>query len=203
MTTFDTTGMDGGSHRESPPPAWGVEVPVPDTNGSEPFDSLALLRAAVTDQVEIEPVRIEVRESGVSLVCHTDITAKLLSKWRTAATPPALRNSPRPSPHAIDQLRFAVAVLVHTTLRIEVADPRTPGAWIVVEDARTGRPLTFEDRVVLDMFGAIDTVTGLRKLFGGREADLIKASNLVMTRAGWGEDEIAGSDTEDAELGFS
>lgn len=200
MTTFDTTGLP-----DAQPPGWGAPQPSPggmmptdQPPVDSPNDSLALLRAAVADQTEIEPIVIPVGKTGVRLVCHTDITSKQLSTWQNRAIPLHLRKSGKAAPTDVDQMQLAVAVLVGTLLRIEVADPRRRGEWMAVEDARTGEALTFNDMPVLTMFSAMDTMTALKRLFG-RDSGVVKAGRMVLGAAGWNDDELVGYD-EDAEL---
>jgi len=193
MTTYDTTGLGGVN------PPW--PIPDPEDTSTGPLetapDTLALLRDRVAQQVEIEPVVIPVADTGVRLVCHTDITSRQMSRWQKLALPAALRKSPKATALDIDQMQLAAAVLVNTLLRIEVADPKHPGEWLPVVDSRTGEPLGFGDKPVLDMFGAIDTITGLKRLFG-RESGVVKASRLVTQASGWGDDEMVNAD-EDAD----
>lgn len=202
MSNYDLSGMGGAPQQ---PPAWNDQQPPPlgavaaPAAPDEPFDSLALLRAAVAERVEIEPVTIPVPTLGIRLVCHTDVTSKQLGRWQKAALPPPLRKSGNASALDMDQMQLAVAVLVGTLLRIEVADPKNKGEWLPVEDGRTGEPLTFSDAAVLNMFGAIDTVTALKRLFG-RDAGVVKAGRLVLNKAGWGEgDEMVDDEAEGSE----
>lgn len=205
MTTFDTTGMGGRPPEPAPPAHDGsglfdthsARPPAPADSGG--IDALSLLRQTVADQVEIEPVTITVPRVGVRLVCHTDITARQMAKWQENALPAALRNSPKATVLHMDQFRLAVAVLVNTNLRIEVADPQHAGEWLPVEDARDGRPLTLGDRPVLDLFNAIDTASALKKLFG-REGEAIRASREVVRKAGFGDDEMIDPDAEEMGL---
>lgn len=205
MTSFDASGM-GGAPPQPAPQGWGDQHQQPAGEAvavaappDEPFDSLALLRAAVSERVEIEPVTIPVPTLGIRLVCHTDITSKQLGKWQKAALPPHVRKTGNGSALDMDQMQLAVAVLVGTLLRIEVADPKKRGEWLTVEDSRTGEPLTFSDGAVLNMFGAIDTVTALKRLFG-RDSGVVKAGRVVLNKAGWGDDEMVADEAEDPEL---
>ena len=196
MTTYDATGLDP---RPIPAPpdhdrfGWNEEAtPAP----PETTDTLDLLRQAVGEQVEIEPVVIPVPGNPrLRLVCHTDITTAQITRWQKAAVPAHVRKTGKWSENDINPLHLSVAALTSTLLRIEVADVRNPGEWLPVEDSREGRPLTFEDQAVLTMFGAIDTITALRKVFG-REAVIVKAGQKVLKAAGWSQDGL-GDDVDE------
>ncbi|NUT90862.1 MAG: hypothetical protein HOY78_02415 [Saccharothrix sp.] len=193
MNTFDGTGLDGRTGaldqlQPTAPPyeSYGEPVQVAE------FDSLALLREAVAQQVEVQPVVVEAPGNvGVRLVCHTDVTSKQLQKWQRLALPPALRKSPNPPALAMDQLQLNVAVLSGTMLRVEVRDRQT-GAWVSVQD-RAGNELTFNDTALLEQFGALDTVTALKRLFV-QESEIVKAGQAVLAKAGWTDREMVTDD---------
>lgn len=194
MTTFDTSGMGGAPQQPQQYPQQQPAAPMPmavpepaDPMGG--LDTLALLRDAVADTAEIQPEVIEVPGNvGIRLVCSTDITFKQLQTWQRRSLSPAARKSGKFNSLDMDQLHLNVAVLVGTMLEIQVRDRNDPDTWHTIEDAREHRPLTFTDDAVLRQFGAIDTITALRALFGNREADIVKAGQQVLTAAGWTED---------------
>lgn len=191
MTAFDTSGMGGSNAapQQYPPQPHQIAPPVAPPDPLDGSDTLALLRDAVAEQVEIRPEIIEVPGNvGIRLVCSTDITFKQLQNWQRKSLPPHARKSGRFTTLDMDQLHLNVAVLVGTLLEIQVRDRRDPTVWHTIEDARDHRPLTFEDGEVLRQFGAIDTITALRRLFANRESEIVKAGQQVLGAAGWTED---------------
>lgn len=184
MGNYDVSGM---TPVDDEPVGRAVAYAEP---AEEAFDSLALLRDAVADKVEIEPITIPVPNVGVRLVCGTDVTSRQLKKWQEGAVPLVKRKSGKYTESDVDPMHLAVATLVGTLLRIEVADPRNKGEWLPVIDSRTGEALSFSDMPVLKMFGAMDTVSALKRLFG-RDSGVVRAGRAVLRASGWSEDELA------------
>lgn len=160
-------------------------------------DSLALLRQATAQQVPIEPTVVDAPgDVGIRLVCSSDVPSRSLQHWQRQALPKHMRDSGNPSPLSMSQLVLAVATIVNSMLRLEVRDARDREVWHTVTDG-TGAPLGFNDTALLQTFGAMDTTTALRKIFG-RESDIIRASKQILTGSGWGEDQmVTDADIED------
>jgi len=186
--TFD--GSQPGSPAE-PPNDLGHAV-APAFGG---IDTLSLLQEAVNERVEVEPLTVTVPGGRIRLVCHTDIPERDLRRWQRASLPPEKRKNGAATPLDQNQMTIAVAVLVYCVIRIDVLDKHDPDLWHVVENKATGDPLTFNDEVVLSLFGAFDTPSALIKVFG-RESDIVRASQEVLSASGW-QGENGDGDSDD------
>jgi len=188
MSNFD--GTTGGAGQPM-----ALAAPAEDFGG---LDTLALLKQAAAEQVAvaIKPLILTTPGGRIRLVYLPDIPEKNLRRWQRAALPVEKRKDPNPSPLDMSQIVLSTAVLVNTVIRIEVRDKNDSDLWHAVEDKSTGEPLRLDSRVVLDLFGSIDTQDALRKMFG-RESDQIRASGKVMTEAGWAGE--SGSVEDDAD----
>jgi hypothetical protein len=187
MTTAFDGSASGYAHDTLPEP----------TTDFAGLDTLSLLKQTVDERVDIEKHTVTVPGGRVRLVCRIDISDRDLRRWQRASLPPALRkgrDAANATPLDQNQLVIAVAVLVNTTMQIDVLgkDNKT---WITVE--HNGDSLNLAHDAVLTAFGAIDTTTALIKIFG-RESDVIRASQDVLAAAGWtGENGDTASDEDD------
>lgn len=187
-----TTAFDGSTTPGAAPP-YPPDPRLPAPTG---FDTLSLLKETVAERVEIEPVTLTVPGGRIRLTCHSDIPEKDLRKWQRASLPQSMRKGKEAAnATALDQnqLVIAVAVLVNTSLRIDVLG-RDNQTWHVVE--HDDEPLTLRDAAVLSAFNAIDTTSALITVFG-RESDIIRASQEVLAAAGWTGENGAAADDED------
>lgn len=189
MTTFDgSTGAHAHFDLGDEPTALAIEPDV---------DTLELLRQAAADaQEEVEPTIVDIPPgNAIRLVCSTDLTSATLNRWQRKALPQRLRNSSKISPLDVEQSVLYATVLTNMCERVEVWHA-TSTTWQVIQD-KEGRPMTFRDQPLLQALHAIDTQAALKKLFP-RDADLIRAGQLVLTKAGWG-DEDESTDGDDAD----
>lgn len=185
MTAFD--GTTGGGH------ALDTQQPAAGNSG---FSTLSLLTQAVAERIDIKPVVLTVPGGRIRLTCHTDIPEKSLRSWQRASLPREMRRgreAQNATPLDSSQLVLAVAVLVYSTMQIEVMGKDSE--WMTVE--HNGEPLPLDHDAVLSAFGVIDTTSALIKIFG-RESDVIHASQEVLTASGWtGENGGATGDEDD------
>jgi hypothetical protein len=172
-----TTDFDGSSGGTQAPSAL---IPGAKDTG---FSTLSLLKQTVADRIEIEPVTVTVPGGRIRLTCHTDIPEKDLRRWQKASLPREMRRgreAQNATPLDSSQLVLAVAVLVYSTITIEVLGKGDE--WMVVE--HDGVPLSLDHDAVLSAFNALDTTSALVTIFG-RESDIIQASQEVLAASGW------------------
>lgn len=187
MTTFDASGMtDQPSITHQSGGGNGAAL--------EPFDALAMLREQVEarESTEADTTAIEVPGIGWRLLCDITFPYAQYAAWQTAALPKNQRNGRRPNVLKMDQTALAFSILLNTCVEIQYQRTGTE-EWESLTDSH-GEPLLPNSDALLRQFNVVDPRSFLRKLFG-REARLVEASQLVVTRAGWMEGD--GSDDED------
>lgn len=187
MTTtaaFDGTG--GGAHYAANEPArYAPEPPVT-------VDALMLLKGRLADaeeaqELKFQPTTIEVPgDVGIRLICSSNIEGNTLTKWQKSSLPPNKRNSPRVSPLMMDQMHYNSTIVIETCEEVQVRN--AAGEWTTITDS-AGEVLGFKDRALLDVLGAVDPRLALKKLFLDREADIARAAQDVLAKAGWGEND--------------
>lgn len=168
-----------------------------------PFSSLDALRAAM-DVREAAPtpndVRVPVPGLGIRLVCSPAFSYPQYRDWQKTGLPADQRKG-RKQPNGIDMDRTTVALLVltNTCEGLEMETPPGSGTWVPMTDSG-GNPYTLNDTEFLSRFNMMDPKSMLRKLFTvpGRapDAELIKASDIVVNAAGYGDGDPDGEDSD-------
>lgn len=189
--TFDASSAQGPYQPvpyqpETPPadPNYGAAaLAMPRPEEPEVSDTLGLLRARVAERTALKPTVVEVPGGTIRLTCSVNVDSKDIQRWNRKALGPVARKSANPTGLDVDPAVLHTAVLVGTTEYIEVLG--TGGQWKTITDTE-GNELTFKDAELLNAFGALDSGTAVRNLFG-RDSDIVKAGTQVLTRAGWAE----------------
>lgn len=182
VTTFDGSS-GGGAHYASPEEVEPVSA----------MNALDLLRGKVkeAEELQFDPTTIEVPgDVGIRLICSSDIAGGTITKWQRAALPPNKRNSPKLSPLLLDQTYYSATVLIETCVEVQVRN--AANEWTVITDA-SGDVLGFKDRALLDVLGSIDPRHAVKRLFR-RDADIARAAQEVLAKAGWADDEDGDDD---------
>lgn len=130
------------------------------------------LKAVVQKRVERQTVEINVPErEGVSLLISPNITQNQLKAWR--------RNAGEDSKTGLDTVKFACAVVGHTTTSILI------DGQVAVDDG--GRELTFASPEILEMTGTTRPLPDCVKAFFGTEPHIEAAAVAIMEAAGYGD----------------
>lgn len=194
---MSTAVFDGSTpdHRDGYPTAPDAEPtaqPIPE------FDALEMLREQTTqrDQTTERTAPVPIPGTGWRLVCATDFEFRKYRRWQESCTPPRKVNQ-MPDFLAIDQAKLSVLILMHTCEGLEYLT--SDGQWRLLTDPE-GRARALTDSALLSTYNSVDPRDLLRKLFGGRDAALIKAGNVVIEAAGYGGDDEAGPAGDDNPL---
>lgn len=180
--TFDGSSA-GPTHHGMPDEPSPFDSATLATGADSADDTLALLRSTVEERIETTEYVVTVPGGRIRLHCRLDISSAEMSKWQKRALPPVARKRNAVSMIDMDPGELAGQVFLHTCERVEVLD-RDNVTWRAIED-RDHEPLTLRDPQLLQAFGAMDSRTALRKLFG-KDAFMVQASSELLTEAGWG-----------------
>jgi hypothetical protein len=130
------------------------------------------LKAVVQKRVERQTVEINVPErEGVSLLISPNITQNQLKAWR--------RNAGEDSKTGLDTVKFACAVVGHTTTSILI------DGEVAVDGS--GRELTFASPEILEMTNTTRPLPDCVKAFFGTEPHIEAAAVAIMEAAGYGD----------------
>lgn len=198
---FDGTGPGADPGHQVQDTLYLDERPTPEAEPAG-LDALDLLREAVQEREAApapELVEVPIPGLGWRLKCDPDFSYAQYRDWQKAALPTKQRAGKRP-PNALDMDRALTASLVLVNTCVGVEMQRRDGEWTTVVNSR-GDAVSLRDREFLDRFNMVDPRSLLRKLFTlpGRSADaaLIKAGDLVVTAAGYADDESEDEDPTD------
>lgn len=159
-------------------------------------DTLDLLRERADEvaSAEIKATTVVNPTGTIRLVCRGNIASREVQRWNRKALPPVARKSGSANGLDVDNKVLYSSVLLDTTERVEVKG--RDGEWRIVQDVEHN-VLTFADGQLLGVFGVLDGVSALNKIFG-RDSDLVKAGMAVLTGAGWAEGSTGNENEDDA-----
>lgn len=189
-------GATGAPYAESVGPDLHESAPAPEPTGLDLLDQLREAVQAREEEPVPETVAVAVPKLGLRLLCNPDFSYAKYRDWQKAGLPDKQRQGKKaPNPMDADQALTALLMLSETCEGVEFQ--RKDGSWELITDAG-GNPVTVKDRAFLDRFSMIDPKSLLRKLFAvpGRSADaeLIKASQIVIDASGYGNEVEAEAD---------
>jgi hypothetical protein len=149
-----------------------VEKPSEALSSMESNNVLSKLKAAVQKRVERPTVELNVPERpGVSLRISPNITQNHLKAWR--------KNAGEDTKAGMDTVKFACAVVGHTTLAILI------DGEVATNDS--GVELTFASPEILEMTGTTRPLPDCVKAFFGTEPHIEAAAVAIMEAAGYGD----------------
>lgn len=138
--------------------------------GSE--NVLGKLKSAVQKKIERPMVEINIPERpGVSLRISPNITQNQLRAWR--------KNAGEDTKNGMDTVRFACAVVAHTTVAILIEGETA--------QSDAGFDLTFASPEILEMTGTSRPYPDCVKAFFGIEPHIEAAAVAIMEAAGYGD----------------
>lgn len=180
--TFDGSTA-GGSHWEPEQPAHAIP--------SSGLDMLEMLREQTDhrdQEADDELFPVPIPGLGWRLMCNTEFSYPQYRDWQKAALPPRMRSGRKtPNPMDLDQAQLGLLVLTETCEAVEFQKP--DGSWAPLE--HNGEALTVKHSEFLSKWNMVDPKSLVRKLFTvpGRstDAELIRAGQLVIEKAGYGD----------------
>lgn len=133
---------------------------------------LGKLKSAVQKKIERPLVEIDIPERpGVSLRISPNITQNQLRAWR--------KNAGEDTKNGMDTVRFACAVVAHTTIAILIEGE-------VAQD-ENGFDVTFASPEIMEMTGTSRPYPDCVKAFFGIEPHIEAAAVAIMEAAGYGD----------------
>jgi len=176
-TVYDPRGLGAPAH--AAPDALG--------NGRV-TSSLDDLRNAVAQSEEVAEVEFAdyyLYGPGrqIRLVCSTELSQPDFKRIQMAALPPEQRKRRMPDIKKLDE----VAMFAHLIAK------QTVGIEILGDDDETYRPMAtetdrpLEDASVLGGLGVMDPVMAVRRIFGNRDAYIMRAGVELQEACGYGE----------------
>jgi hypothetical protein len=190
MTTFDTPGTG----REGTPDPTVVRPDSPAEPPAARISPLDQLVAEVQDREseEDELLGVEVPGLGVRLMCSTNIDGDDWQAWQRQSIPRAKRR--KAGALDLNQMTLMCLVLENQCEHLEY---RTGDGWAAMPGSG-GEPLDLRSDELLRRFKQMDSTSLLRKLFA-RDADLLAAGQEVVDKAGWGDPDAVGDDSDPTE----
>lgn len=177
---FDGTTPSGSYHSHA--------QDSPEPEGLDLLDMLRDQTQARDDGTDVEPALVPIPGLGWRMVCNPDFSYARYRDWQKASLPPKMRTGRKqPSLLDLDQALLALLVLTETCEAVEYRNG--DGPWHRLR--HNGEDLTVKHEELLNKFNMIDPKSLVRKLFKtpGRagDADLIKAGQIVIDKAGYGD----------------
>lgn len=166
---------------------WG-EQPSPEPEGLDLLDMLREQTDARDDATDVELEPVPIPGLGWRLMCNPDFSYAKYRDWQKASLPQKMRSGRKqPSLLDLDQALLALLTLTETCEAVEYRNGEGP--WRRLQ--HNGEDLTVKHEELLSKFNMIDPKSLVRKLFKtpGRagDADLIKAGQIVIDKAGYGD----------------
>jgi hypothetical protein len=174
-----------------------ADFSAPEKEILSPISALERLQREVEEKEaeEAELFPVEIPGLDWRLMCSLDFSSGQWESWQRAAIPKNKRR--RPSPVDLQQGVLCKLVLVNTCESLEYKDSN--GEWQVLP-GRDGDPLTLASDELLTRFNQMDPESLLAKLFGKRDAHILRAGQAVINAAGFGDPEEELGATEDPTL---
>ena len=155
--------------------------------------SLDDLRAAVEHSEQVADVVFADYElfgpgSYIKLVCSTELDQKDYKRIQFASLPETDRRKRRPDLRKMDEVMVYAKVIAAQTTSIELLN----------SDGETYRPIQgdLEDPTVLAQLGVMDPIMAVRRIFGNKDALLLRAGEELIEACGYGEQRPGESDGE-------
>lgn len=170
------------------PPPQGDYVPeAGEAGGLDLLDMLREQAQARDDAADIELVPVPIPGLGWRLMCNPDFSYAKYRDWQKASLPQKMRSGRKqPNLLDLDQALLALLVLTETCEAVEFSNG---GPWRRIQ--HNGEDLTVKHDEFLSKFNMVDPKSLVRKLFKtpGRagDAELIKAGQIVIDKAGYGD----------------
>lgn len=169
-------------------PPQGGDIPGPDLGGLDLLDMLREQTQARDDATEIELVPVPIPGLGWRLMCNPDFSYAEYRDWQKASLPQKMRTGRKqPTLLDLDQAMLALLVLTETCEAVEFRNG--DGPWRRIQ--HNGEDLTVKHEEFLSKFNMIDPKSLVRKLFKvpnrAGDAELIKAGQIVIDKAGYGD----------------
>lgn len=162
----------------------GVRIGVLDepVNGSA-LSSLEDLRAAIEQAEEVAEVEFpdyELYGPGkfIKLVCSTQLSQPDLKKIQLAGLPPDQRRKRMPNMLLMDEGVVFATMISRQCIRIELRQR---------DDTYRAIDGDFSNPSVLTQLGVMDSVMAVRRVFGNKDAYLIRAGQDLTEACGYGE----------------
>lgn len=172
-TVYDPLGLEPGDWT---PPAEQQPATLP--------SSLDDLRAAVEQseqvaEVEFQDFMLYGPGKFIRLVCSTEIDQAGMKAVQRAGLPPEQRKKRIPDPRKMDEAVVMATLIARQTTRVELLNG----------DGRTYRPVDgdLNDPALLAQLGVLDPVMGVRRIFGNKDAYLLRAGEALVNACGYGE----------------
>lgn len=142
------------------------------SSSSKPPTVLDQLKDTLSKKVERPSVFVEVPErANITIQVSPNITQHQLRSWR--------KNAGEDTKNGMDSIKFACAVIGHTTTGIFVGDEQA------VDD--NGYPLTFGSDDILKMTGTSRPIPDCVRAFFGIDPHLEAAALAILEAAGYGD----------------
>ncbi len=149
-----------------------VDNPPMDSPAFTSDNVLGKLKSAIQKKIERPMVEINIPERpGVSIRISPNITQHQIRSWR--------KNAGEDTKNGMDTVKFACAVVAHTTIAILINDEVARG------DA--GHDLTFASPEILQMTNTARPYPDCVKAFFGIEPHIESAAVAIMEAAGYGD----------------
>lgn len=168
-----------------PARGWAVaddEVPGNDVR-AEVSTSLEDLRAAVEQSeqvaaVEFADLNLEGPGGHIRLVCSTELSQDDLKRAQRAGLPPDQRKKRMPDVRKLNEVIAFATLISWQTKKVELrcAD----GTYRAV-------PGDLSDPTLLTQLGVMDPVMGVQRIFGNKDAYIMRAGQELMEACGYGE----------------
>ena len=168
-TVYDPLGVDWT------PPAEQPAAALP--------SSLDDLRAAVEQSEQVAEVEFGDHVlygpgKFIRLVCSTEIDQAGMKQVQRAGLPPEQRRKRIPDPRKLDEAVVMATLIARQTVRVELLNG--DGSYRPVEG-------DLNDPTLLAQLGVMDPVMGVRRVFGNKDAYLLRAGESLVNACGYGE----------------
>jgi hypothetical protein len=145
--------------------------------------SLEDLRSAVEQAEQVAEIEFDDHELFgpgriIKLVCSTELDQPELKRIQLAGFPPAQRKKRLPDPRKLDEGIVFATLIARLTTRIELL--QDDGSYRAIEGDLT-------DAHVLAQLGVLDPVMAVKRIFGSKDAYLIRAGEELLNACGYGE----------------
>jgi hypothetical protein len=146
------------------------------------------LRAAVEQSEQVAEVEFpDCNLSGpggyIRLVCSTQLSQQDFKRIQLAGLPREQRRKRMPDIKQMDEVAVYSRLIVAQCVRVELLNG--DGSYRAVDSAQE-RPL--EDPTLLAQLGVMDPVMGVKRVFGNRDALVMRAGIELQEACGYGED---------------
>lgn len=174
-------------------PTAGAHTALPMFEPPELPSTLDDLRAAVEQSEQVAEVEFPdclLKGPGgyIQLVCSTQLSQSDFKKIQLAGLPREQRRKRIPDIKQMDEVAVYARLIVHQCTQVGLLNG--DGTYRPV-NSNNDRPL--EDSTLLAQLGVMDPVMGVKRVFGNRDALVMRAGIELQEACGYGED-APGSD---------